>query len=316
MYGYRILVNGKYLLYNVLNVKHMRRHAMIRKYQNSDSEFVQKLDVAADLEIKYHNDVDKDNIYTYVDDGGEILGVLYFKYHTSWYWKSGINRIVVNIVWRPMGPKSELARDEIIEYAKRIFKVMKKSIKGKNMCLCVGLDDTEYENIQFYLSHGFYEAQLHPCLLYNLEDDIPSCEAPEGMAVQPVFFGSAQMSEYIKATSKANNSCPFSVNEIWFMTGDESFKTFMLKNKGEIVAGVSIRRINRDRSEIENIFVLPEYKHGDIKRYMISYILDFQRNLRYTMSTITIKANDIASLRLYENIGFELYYNKIELRYT
>ena len=286
---------------------------MIRKYQDSDLNFVQKNDLLASLEIQYHKDVDKDNIYTVTGNDGEIKGVLYFRYHYTWELETAErNRIVFNIVESEAG---ESVKEEMIEHAKKWCQNMKIECSAKKVCLSTWIDDTDYTALQFYLSHGFTEELPCPCHKFDLEQNIPEYPVLDGMRIEQLPFEPESVNKFIEASKEANGGVPDSINELWFMSGDDSYKIFVLMDGNRIVSSASIWRINEERSAIENIFTTSAYRNHNMARCIIAYALRQQKEMGYKTATLSMRGNNKKALQLYQSLGFKLYYNQIELRY-
>lgn len=237
---------------------------LIRNYTDSDLSFVQANDYFAALLIQYNNDIKKENVFTMTNHEGKIVGVLALQYHETWYSKfADLNRICLIIVTKEDDRKAE---GDLLDYAKKWCDDYRAEHKDKKICLCSWADDTDYDEIQNMLSHGYLESSVCPCLKYDLLKEIPEFTLPEGMTIEVLSFNEEEVNKFIEFTALANGGSPDSVNQLWFMTGDQAYKVFVVKDKDRIVSSASMWKITDERAAVENIYTLPEYRRRNLAR--------------------------------------------------
>lgn len=284
---------------------------MIRQYEEKDLDFVKENDMLASFEMQYHKDVIPNEMFTEVDESGDIKGVLYFKYHYTW---NGPREPYHYIVPCYVTEEDE-TEYELLQYAKEWFEKQDKLFEGKRAALAIWKDDTEKDAIQKYMRAGFIEYEVNPCCKFDLKNEIPDFPVPQGMHIEEMQFSPETVTKYIKATAAANENTPDSANEAWFMTGAPDFKVFLLMDGDKIVSGASIWKITDERGAIENIFTVPEYRKKNAARTIITYALKQLKDKEYDIATLGMRGvNQKASL-LYQSLSFELFYNQILLIY-
>lgn len=82
-----------------------------------------------------------------------------------------------------------------------------------------------------------------------------------------------------------------------------------------IVSSCAIWEISDEQAAIENIFCAPAYRRRNCARAIISYGLDELQKQGYKFATLSMRGKNEKAGRLYQSLGFELYFNQIELVY-
>lgn len=284
---------------------------MIRKFEEKDKEFLQERDAFVLIELQYHGDVIKNHIYTSVNQTGETTGILYFKYHFSWYGNDEKhNRILPCICTKDDNCKQELER-----YAINWFRAQKELFEGKNAALAVWIESNETETLRSYMKLGYLESGVCPCLAYNLINHLPEAAIPENMHVEVLPMEADHVNRFIAVTKEANHGTPDSINELWFMTGEPSYKVFVLMDGDNIVSSASTWRMTDTRAAIENIVTASAYQHRGCAKAIVAYTLEQIKNNGYQTATLSMRGDNLRAHKLYHSLGFELFYNQIELLY-
>ena len=284
---------------------------MIRKFNDNDFAYAEENYPFNTLEIRYHGDVIKDNIFVCCDENGNTAGILYFKYNFSWFGaNSEFNRIE---------PVICCEEDDIyvllLEYAKEWITSQKELCKDKRACLSLWLDCTDTADVQLHLRHGFYENNICPCLRFDLDKEPEQYPIPDGMSISRLPFEPESVNAFIEATGEANFGARDSINELWFMTGEGTYAVYVIKDGDRIVSSASTWRITDERAAIENIFVSPAYRRKGMGRAVIMYTLNEIRKNGYKYATLSMVGRNVAAGRLYQSLGFELMFNQVELAY-
>lgn len=284
---------------------------MIRKYEEKDKDFLQEQDTLSFFELQYHGDVIKDYIFTSVDNSDQPNGVLYFKYHYSWYGENELfNRILPCICTEDKDCKHELE-----EYAINWFRAQKELFEGKNAALAVWVESDETETLRTYMKLGYLESDVCPCLAYDLTKHLPEVTMPENMHVEVLPMEADHVNRFIAVTQEANHGTPDSINELWFMTGEPSYKVFVLMDGDKIVSSASTWRMTDTRAAIENIVTASAYQRRGCGKAIIAYTLGQIGNSGYQTATLSMRGENLRAHKLYHSLGFELLYNQIELLY-
>lgn len=128
-------------------------------------------------------------------------------------------------------------------------------------------------------------------------------------------FVPEDVEKYIAATKEANDGIADSVNELWFLHGGGNYSIYLLMDGETIVSAASSWRITKERSAIENIFTAKEYRRKGMAKTIMLYTLKQIQNENYRLATLSMVGRNIKALRLYQSLGFELFYNQIEMIY-
>lgn len=282
---------------------------MIRKFIESDIEYLDKNDMLAYLEISYHKDVIGDFIFSHTDSNNTLDGVLYFKRHYTWYSENAdLNRICPQI-----STQNDETFAELLEYAKKWLCFHSDDFTDKKPCLAFWENSSGTARLQKFMRCGFMEYSVCPCLKFKLNDSLKIYPVPKNMRIDELTYDPESVAEFIGATGEANNGVHDSEAELWFMSGESSHKVFMLKDGDKIVSSAAIWRITDERAAIENIFTSPEYRRKNMARVIITNTLEVLRRQGYKLATLSMRGRNLKAMRLYQSLGAELYFNQIEL---
>lgn len=248
-----------------------------------------------------------------MDEKENILGVLALEYHYTWYANSEAhNKVVPHIIIKD-GEKD--AEGQLIEYAKEWCENHRQVFNDKKISLCLWLEDNEYEAMQKYIAHGFAASEVVPCLKFDLTNEISDYSLPEGMVIEELPFNEESVNQFIHATELAHNGTSDSINELWFMTGEPTYKIFVVKDRDRIVSTASVWKITEERTAVENICTIPEYRKRNLARAVIAHALRTQKAEGYQYATLSVKGKNKKALSLYISLGFTIYYNLIEMHF-
>lgn len=285
----------------------------MRRFTEEDFKFLEDEFPLSALEMRYHGDVVKESAFT-LEQSGSVIGVLYFKRHYTWYYGGDdkrMRRCIVPVICA----KDDGASTELIAYAVKWLRDKRESFGDMNVALAAWENADDYGEIERYLRAGFIEYEACPCFSYDIAGEIPQAEIPEGMTVRQLPFDEKAVKEFIAATKKANNGIPDSEAELWFMTGEPSYRIFVLMDGEKIVSSASVWRISDERAAVENIFTSQEYRRRGLAKAVIHYALKAAKDEGFGFATLSLRGRNIAASRLYQSIGFKLYFNQIELLY-
>lgn len=287
---------------------------MIRRFQDEDLTFVESHDFLASLMIKYHGDVHRENIFTLIDEEKNIKGVLVLKYHYTWYSKDEeVNRVEMNII---TDNDDEISFKELLNQATEWCHKQKLKYKDKNPSLVAWIRDKEYGEIEKYLTCGFYQKGIFSCMKFDLSKEIADYSIDKKYIIEELTFNKESITNYIEASACADEKgTRFSINEVLFSTGDPSYKIYVVKHGDKIVSSASMWRFDDDNAAVEFIYTLPSYRKQNLASAVITHILKEEKKQGYKIGTLGIFGHNKNAMKLYPSLGFNLYYNLVELIY-
>lgn len=285
---------------------------MIREYTEKDRAFLEKNNSFSALELSYHGDIVKESAFTSVALDGHVNGVLYFKYHFSWYGENeDFHRISPVICAEDVKCETDLA-----EYAIDWLKGQKERCVGKRAALALWVESDEVEKLRRLMKIGFLEASVCPCCIFDFNRmQLPSYPVPDGLTVKTLEFNESSVNQFVEMTKLANDGTPDSINEMWFMTGNKTYQVYMLMDGETIVSSASLWEIEEGHAAIENIVTAEAYQRRGFGRVIISYTLGKIKEQGYSIATLSMRGMNKKAHHLYQSLGFELFYNQIELLY-
>ncbi|MNI78887.1 ribosomal-protein-alanine N-acetyltransferase [compost metagenome] len=83
----------------------------------------------------------------------------------------------------------------------------------------------------------------------------------------------------------------------------------------ELIGNTSTWRISEERSATENVFVTPEWQKQGVARSIICTTLDYLKKQGKTIATLGTHGNNQKAIRLYTQIGYELYGFRLTVGY-
>lgn len=287
---------------------------IIRKYCNTDLSAIEKIDsFFATVLKKYHTGIKDENIICAIDDTGELIGFGYLKIHQS----IDANKkqtitfsTQLNESHQEDGEIEELLMNGLIGR----FHKIKNAFSDKRWCLRVCCETDEINDMQFFLEKGFSLQSVVPVLKYDLLKEIKHYEIPNDVFINEFSFTESSMEDYINADLIASDALECEA-DIWFKTGDPSFKCFVATCDSQIVGAISVWNISNERAVTENIFVVPSFRRKNIARELIATAFEELKNRGMSIATLSMSGTNLPAMKLYLSSGYSLYYNLIEMIY-
>jgi hypothetical protein len=188
---------------------------MIREFIESDLSFVQGVDFLLWLEIQYHGDFKRENIFTATDEEGNITGVVALSYHSTWYDgnDSEIHKLVLNYCLKE---KELSVLHELVKKALESGKELQSEHPCKKIGISCWFDMSEIEETQILLYQGFYVGVPVPVLKYDLDSEIVHYEIPGDITINELGKTEQEIEDYLKATKLANGGVADSKGELLF----------------------------------------------------------------------------------------------------
>lgn len=286
----------------------------IRGFQEADINFVQENAFILGLQIQYDGDYDQENVFTVTDDEDKVVGVGALAYHNTWYdseLKSD-HKLVLDYC---LDEAHEAAFSTLMAGAQSVYSKLQAASPEKRMSMIGFSEANDLKEVQRFLHHGFCFGELIPVLKYDLTQEIKHYEMPSDIVIKPLELTRENVEAYIQATGAANEGVKDSISEIWFRSGDESFKTFAAYDGKQIVGGISIWNIGEDRGATENIFTIPEYRRKNIASELIATAFEELKARDLKCATLSMSGSNAKAMKLYQKMGYELMYYLVELKY-
>lgn len=293
--------------------EHVRRLTMIlREYCPDDLTAIEAINRYCSLVIRFHRDVKPENVLCVVDENGEMAGVGYLR-------PIQMQPEAKSIFEISMFSGEECAGDLAVKrilldgFVQKVNEI-KCMTPSKTVCLRVFCEADEVDHIQLLMEKGFHLNAVIPVMKYDLQRDTQHHQIPENVQIRELSFKSDEIAKYAEADLQTGES-PQSRAEVWFRSGDPSFKCFVATCNSEIVGAASVWDISDERAATENIFVLEPYRRKNIARELLATAFDELKGRGKKIATLSVRGTNLPALRLYLSCGYTLYYNLVELVY-
>ena len=178
------------------------------------------------------------------------------------------------------------------------------------------MEEKDLDETQELLRNGFCYGAVIPVLAYDLTKDITHYEMPEGVSIEKVGRDDDSITDYIRSTGIANQGVTDSKAEYLFRSFDESFASYRAMYNGDTVGGISIWNIGEERGATENIFTIPEFRRKNIARELIATGFEDLKKRGLKLATLSLDGGNVNAMKLYQSIGYELFYYLLELKYV
>ncbi len=287
---------------------------MIRKFLETDKTYLEQNYFFALLEISYHGDVVKDEIYTYVSDENidDVQGILFFKRNYTWYGDGEEVHKLEPLIYT----EDETVEQELMLFAKDRLPEFQKQYPEKHVTLAKWVQETNLQDIQKLLNCGFIAYEPCPILKYSFQNGLLQQPIAPGFYIEELSTDEKAIDAYIEASCVGNDGTGDSKAELTFMmSGAPYFHVFMLKDGEQIVSAATTWHIEEGRSAIENIWTNPSYRKRGCAKTIIASTLNRIKEDGYEMATLSVRGRNGRALRLYQSVGFELMAIQIELLY-
>ncbi|GAB4345864.1 MAG: ribosomal protein S18-alanine N-acetyltransferase [Flammeovirgaceae bacterium] len=86
---------------------------------------------------------------------------------------------------------------------------------------------------------------------------------------------------------------------------DENPNSFYVLYSDEKIIGYFIIYRYRRGGYLESIAIKPEYQGLGIGSYLMDYIINYYKLLRYKHITLEVRPNNFSAIRMYQRLGFE-----------
>lgn len=293
---------------------------IIRNYKTEDLDEVFQMDQFLGLSIQYNGDYKAENIFCLVDKEDHLHGIGCLILDATWYVIDEIDtihlmnyKIQLNENITDTRTYESILMDRLIERIKEL----KTIYPTKTLGICSYCEDKDISDMEFLLSKSFEMSGVVPVFKYQLSKEIPSFELPEYIKIKEYQFTDGKaMANYQKANKDASDGIADSEPELWFRTGAPEFKCYVATAGDEIVGAISTWFIDEGHSATENIFVIKEYRRKNIAKKLITVVLTELKDNDKQIATLSTKGTNKNAIKLYQSLGYELFYNLVEMHYV
>lgn len=312
----------------------------IRKYEDRDLEQIQQIDFMMWLCLQWNGVCHKEDAFVAEKDG-VILGAAALFYDGTWYYinqeridipayrmqfeiavrdahaekesEEESTESVTEILSEEMQKEVERA---LLKELKRHFGEIKKQYPDKKIVMRCWCEDTEKEEMQFYLEEGLTASNLVWVLGIDLTQQIPVYDVPAGIEIRKHEFEGDGMERYMEANELGFDGVKDAEEELRFRLGDENTVVFTAKDGEKVVSSTTVWSIQDGKSATENIFTIPEYRKQNIGRATLSYALQYLKEKGDTLATLTCVGDNLPAISMYLSMGYEVKYYLVEMHYT
>ncbi|OKP88172.1 hypothetical protein A3844_08755 [Paenibacillus helianthi] len=294
---------------------------VIRNPQEEDAAQIESLDFVLNMLFLYHGDLDKQNMFCAVNGAGEIVAVAHLMEHDTFHAvrqaddSNFVRYLTFDIIFAD-NREDERVKDALTTALIRRSRDIKAQYPDKRIVMANYFDTDNLKELCYYLARGFTIFDTIVVFKYDLEQEIPRYPLPDGVQVQPfVLDNSEALEKYHQAELASFDGVAWSMNQLSWMQGAQEMVNFCAFHGSELIANTSTWRISEERSATENVFVIPEWQKQGIARNIICTALDYLKTQGKTIATLGTHGNNQKAIRLYTQIGYELYGFRLTVGY-
>lgn len=293
----------------------------IRKPQEDDAEQIGSLDFVLNMIYLYHGDLDKKNMFCAVNGENELIAVAHLMEHETFHAaghdddRNFIRYLTYQILFAK-GAEDERIKDALTEALISRSREIKAAYPEKRIVLAQYLDTDNLKDLNYYLARGFTVWDTIVVFKFDLSRDIPRYSLPEGVQVMPFLLdNSAALEQYHQAELSSFDGVAWSMNHLSWMQGSPEMVNFCAFAGNQLIGNTSTWRISDERGATESVFVIPEWQKQGIARSIICTALDHLKQQGKSIATLGTHGNNKKAIRLYTQIGYELYGSILTMGY-
>lgn len=275
----------------------------VREYRMEDMDFLQENDFLHSMEIQYRDEVQRDMIFTILDEAQDICGIGDLSYHKSWFDKRAGATHLLKFYLCSVTQDSELYQIAI-DYAWTLLERKMTVHQGSPCGLLVTCRMGNLEEMQKYLEAGFSFGETEPMLRYQMQKP-GRANLPEPYVIEELPKKRAAIERYIAATALAKEGVPDNIDEYLFHSNDDSFKSFYVTDGKDILAGISLWD-TEESGVTGDLFVLPRYRRKSFGDALLKTALECIRSRGYELAMTALSGQDEEGMQLYLSFGYEL----------
>lgn len=293
----------------------------IRKPQVEDAEQIGSLDFVLNMIYLYHGDLDKRNMFCAVNGEGGLIAVAHLMEHETFHAagheedKNFIRYLTYQILFAN-GAEDERIMDALVDALISRSREIKAEYPDKRIVLAQYLDTDNLKDLSYCLARGFTIRDTIVVFKFDLSRDIPQYPLPDGVQVRPFLLdNSAALEQYHQAELSSFDGVAWSMNHLSWMQGSPEMVNFCAFAGDQLIGNTSTWRISDERSATESVFVIPEWQKRGVARSIISTALDHLKQQGKSIATLGTHGNNQKAIRLYTQIGYELYGFRLTMGY-
>ncbi|WP_438496402.1 GNAT family N-acetyltransferase [Paenibacillus sp. IHBB 3054] len=286
---------------------------VIRNPKEEDAEQIGSLDFVLNMTYLYHGDLDKRNMFCAVNGEDKIIAVAHLMEHETFHAaghdedKDFIRYLKFQILFAD-GVEDEQIKDALTDALIRRSREIKAEHPDKRIVLAEYLDAENLKDLSYYLARGFTIRDTIIVFKFDLSQDIPRYPLPEGVQVLPFLLDNSEaLEQYHQAELASFDGVAWSMNHLSWMQGSPEMVNFCAFAGNQLIGNTSTWRITDERSATESVFVIPEWQKQGVARSMICTALEHLKQQGKSIATLGTHGNNQKAIRLYTQIGYELY---------
>lgn len=215
--------------------------------------------------------------------------------------KSGTTlRVTLRIKLNPQFSYPCTLKENLLKVLIDRAKVIREEYPHKKIRCFNWLFSDDNEEMDFFLSQGF--AAHRNCLVmkYDLTQNIPDVPKPEGIIViNRNLDTEEELKQYHEAESIAFSGIVWSMNLLRWYRGAPEWTNFSAFCENQLVGNTMTWMITEERSAIENIFILPEWRKRGVAKYMITEALKCLKSQGKSIATLSVHGDNKKAISLY-----------------
>lgn len=309
----------------------------IRYPEEQDVEQLGDLDFGLQMYYLYHGDYDAKNMFCAVDGEDRLLGVAHLTKHDT-FDAAGheqepdfVRYLTFDLILaeRPAEGAAEeelkqaaqeaaedAVKNALVEAVIRRAGEIKAEYPHKRIVLARYVDADDLEELDYYLRRSFIVHDTIAIFKFDLTKDIPSYPLPEGITIKSYAMDGAEVqNRYNRAEIAAFDGVAWSINHLRWMQGTPDIVNFGAFSGEELLGNTSTWRITEERSATENVFVTPDWQKKGIARNLLTTALSHLKEQGKTMATLGTHGTNRKAMRLYTQVGYELFGFRLTLGY-
>ncbi|MEK4062523.1 MULTISPECIES: GNAT family N-acetyltransferase [Paenibacillus] len=286
---------------------------VIRNPKEEDAEQIGSLDFVLNMTYLYHGDLDKRNMLCAVNGEDKIIAVAHLMEHETFHAaghdedKDFIRYLKFQILFAD-GVEDEQIKDALTDALIIRSREIKAEHPDKRIVLAEYLDADNLKDLSYYLARGFTIRDTIVVFRFDLSQDIPRYSLPEGVQVLPFLLDNSEaLEQYHQAELASFDGVAWSMNHLRWMQGSPEMVNFCAFAGNQLIGNTSTWRITDERGATESVFVIPEWQKQGVARSVICTALEHLKQQGKSIATLGTHGNNQKAIRLYTQIGYELY---------
>ena len=299
----------------------MVKEFMIRNPQDEDVEQIEGLNFVLKLLYLYHDDFNKKNMFCAVNGEGEIIAVAHLMEHDTFHAvRSDDNENFIRYLTFELAFEADMeedrVKDALTEALLRRSREIKSEYPDKRIVMAQYIDTDNLQDLSYLLARGFTIHDTIVVFKFDLSRDIPSYPLPEGVRVLPYALDHNEaLEQYHQAELASFDGVAWSMNLLRWMQGAQEMVNYCAFSDSQFIGNTSTWRITEERSATENVFVIPDWQKKGVARGLLCTALNALKEQGKTIATLGTHGSNRKAIRLYTEIGYELYGFRLTIGY-